>query len=532
MQSFQKDTAYAATKHDAPNAKGESPFFQTIAGQNNVLNLLATIEKPSVYQLNFLENAANKIKEELTGKNLGVMETIRYINDRLTELFPQDANKGDSILLKDIVLVKAGASPKGNIDCDSRSLLIYSVMQKLGKEKELAITELTGHAMLYVPSSQIFFETLNSTEKQKGTLTERELLELNILDTPQKIMGFVYSNMATSVASEVQAEENARIFFHKTNPSFDLAEKKKEAEQLFNKALELNPDQITLRKNYITTYESDFKKAETVALMHQSIIITLENNYRSRWQDLSTLPNKTSSSGDEETTMLRTETVRAAYIDYGMFCQYKKNDFAKSAEIFERLFDAADKHLLFNSRDIETFKNDLKLNGIAKNIDKPIIDKIASMEKESKNCVRFKEEGFEEEAYVIEKTRNDELNIYPADGFALMMLLDACFTNKEYDRYVAVYDNNKHIIANGMWDAGLSNIEQLANQRLVSELITGKEKLTPESRNEFIKAHGNSELIEPIINHTSWNFSQFTPVEALKAWEGYPEFERILLNKK
>jgi len=440
--------------------------------QNNVLNKIFEIEKPSQYQkikiIGILREIINEMDNTVV-KNGGTVETIVKINDALTKKFEINSDVGDAILLKSIYPEKVGEKPIGNLDCDSRCLLVYGVMQELGREKELALVEMTGHVQVYLPESQVFFETLDGTTKKAVELSEKQLLEMNILDSLAKIQSLAFSNMATSLANEIKMNSNPLRLFGKSDPNFDIEFKRKEMEDCFQKAFELDFDQVTLRKNYITTHKLDSLKYEELALIYRSIIVTLETNYKKRlnliennFQNSEMKINKVSDLGD---VISPSSTVRQAYYEYGMFCLYDKKDYAESNRVFEKLF---------------------------------------SVEKISAN---------------------------------ILNLLDGYFSGKDYGKFIAAYGGNYAMLLNDT-DIDRRDIDGLESKYLVSSIITGKIKLTEVNRNEFVNKYANKPLIRGFFDEEKkldggyWNIRQADAVEALKSWEGFEQFKKILLDKK
>lgn len=452
----------ASRRNEPPKPPEEPPFFQKALRKDNAIHAVFEVEKPSDYQRGRLLDAVQQIKGELAGL-LSTVEAITHINKRLSEIFPNEEKLGDSALLKDIVPAKEGGKPKGNLDCDSRCLLTLSVMQELGREKEAVIVEMTGHTMLYIPASQAFFETLTGKMRKKSGLSERELLEMNALETPRKVQALACANMAASIASEIEAQGQASLFGTQDR-NFDFDGKKKEMDRLFMKALELDPEQITLRKNYITMHEKDPQQFETVALFYQTMITTLEGNYRNRVGADTLAPSgikERPMPADEGEAMLKkSETLQDAYFNYALFCHYEKGDYGKAAELYERLFSA--------------------------NPDGP--------------------------AY-------------------LMGLLGSNFQAGNYKKYIQAYEKHGGFLE----QQNIYRLDKEAHysEYLVSRIISGEIRLTSKNRGEFVRNYGGSALLRPFLEgRENWNIRQFDAVETLKAWEGFPEFKRVLLSKE
>ncbi len=153
-------------------------------------------------------------------------ELILFLNRQLL------INNEDTPLLKWAFPAQEGETPKGSLDCDSRTFLVMACLEKLGSplEKVFPVSINVGHVILYADGAYYDLTTNEIVDTSDNKLTRQHL------DTPKKQKSLLFTNNATVAMIESGYGD---VFRNSRDKSLSV-----QGENLYKKALEFFPDNL------------------------------------------------------------------------------------------------------------------------------------------------------------------------------------------------------------------------------------------------------------------------------------------------
>jgi tetratricopeptide (TPR) repeat protein len=233
-------------------------FQKFISEHRDLGPLLAGVfymEQPDAKQsraiLDLIESITAKIKAQ---KFNSLNEEISFINRELDSNFQSSFN---TINLKDAFAKEGEEIPHGTFDCDSRSVMIETILFKTGlTDREVGMCLSEGHMVLDNKVEGNFFET---NTNQPFTPTGPDKDKAVPMNSGNKYIAYLLGNKATDV------------FYNEGNAN--------KAKGLLEAAKSLDSDNITNDLNYIKvlkrlgTYGKEFQAAQE----YEELVIKLIN---------------------------------------------------------------------------------------------------------------------------------------------------------------------------------------------------------------------------------------------------------------
>ena len=197
-------------------------------------------EKPNEYQLIAIKNMRDRVIKELEGKNFtNTSDIILFINNAINNNFNEQNNP--SINIKDAFPENDELAPKGDMDCDARSVLTLSILEKIGMtDGQVSLCNTKGHMFLQNEQNKQFIEMTDNTIKE---LNVNEKIELSKIDSFNKYYAYILGKKGV----ELYYEGNGNLFVGKNG---DM-QKLKESLLVLEKSIKLDPDNITNNYNYL-----------------------------------------------------------------------------------------------------------------------------------------------------------------------------------------------------------------------------------------------------------------------------------------
>ncbi len=205
--------------------------------KSKTLNMVIELEEPTEYQKNQIYNLFNNLCANAKKSNItDIGGLIAFINSQIPG-DPEDTK--DYTLFKYAFPESKGQAPKGSFDCDSRSLLVLSVLEALGKSQNIKLVDLTGHVILTDIKTKKYFDL---TLKDINVVPDQDKLLLsNILFKNDDLKSLLLTNIATDYASKGAGN----VVLNKEGDKETL----QKAQKLLEEAITLNPRNIAAINN-------------------------------------------------------------------------------------------------------------------------------------------------------------------------------------------------------------------------------------------------------------------------------------------
>ncbi|HCC73787.1 MAG TPA: hypothetical protein DEP92_03210 [Candidatus Komeilibacteria bacterium] len=436
---------------------------------HSMMSWAAAAEKPTEFQARQIIDLHNKISEATQSQKFkSTTELMAFVNCELDSNF---SSQKSYVNLKDVFSEKEGQEPKANFDCDSRAIMVSSILQNMGYTNEdVVMCEIEGHMIMYSKKESVYFET---TTNKVVELTQEQKAQLNHITTPEKYFGHLLSNQGTALALEAESD------WFRGHIDKDKREK---AAQKLKQAIELDSGNITAKLNLIyllTRGERDTEKLNIAAKLHRELLSDLVYNY---------------------------------------------HGIGKPQENKSPTFKAKPQQEILDYE--PTFK-DLSLKAIQES------DYIKDKFNDYADFAYFEADNYQESItmykLLLESLPKDEKGSITAD-FYRAGVAHSQFNNGDFDSYLAEIDNTMKILSSGKNAYYLErDLKRLEKQKLVAEILSGKLIISEDNIESIIEQYKNDPVLGPVISgEEHWNANYMEPVEALRGWGGYENLKKLI----
>lgn len=462
------------------------------------------VEKPNEYQLKQIIEMKNRIVHKIKKENFSsMMEMLKFINSEVDSNFE---DKEPTVYLKDAFAEKDGVDPKGSFDCDSRAIMCQSVLEELGyTSSDVEMCTFEGHMMLKDKKTDQYFET---TENKIVELDQEEKVQENGIDSYEKYLSYLITNEAIQLALDGAGE----FFGNKRDDRLKL----NQATEKFNKALELDKDNITACLNYIklikdkllvTKGDERTQLADKASEVYKNMMVTLVKKHygisggENKNKDdkkielgdgigtMVSLGNKANRSFSDENKSLddlglsarelaqgaivNNKYIEKKFSEYAEFNYYQANNFEEAARIWESLVAASEQ----SGGDKVTravYKNFISLS-------------------------YFKNKNYQQSIEAAYKAQDDIDNVLRSGG------------RQSYASRLENYG------------------DKLKGLVLASKIMDGEIIINENNAVDFCSKYKNNHLVGPLISgENHWNTNYLDIVEALKKWSGFDKMMKMI----
>jgi tetratricopeptide (TPR) repeat protein len=440
---------------------------------HSLMSWAAASEKPTEYQAQQIVELHDKISKLARSQEFkSTAELIAFINVELDSNF---SSQESYVKLKDIFPEEKGLESKANFDCDSRAIMVSSILQNMNyTNKDVVMCEMEGHMVLYLKNENLYFET---TTNKVIELSKEEKAQLNPIVTPEKYFGHLISNQATALALEVESN-----FF---SGRIDK-DKREQAIQKFKQAIELDSGNISAKLNLIYLLnrgEIDTEKLTMATNLHHELLSDLVYNYHGikkpqedESQILKVKPQQEISDYKPTLKDLSVKAIQESdYIkdkfnDYADFVYYKASNYDEAISIYKLL---------------------------------------------------------------LESLPEDQKGSITAD-FHRIRISQSQFNSGNFDSYLAEVESTEEaLLASKNAYHFSQNLSKLKAQELVANILSGRLIIAEDNIDTIIEKYRNDPVLGSFISGEEfWNANYIEPVEALKEWEGYENFKMLLKTHK
>lgn len=235
---------------------GENIEARLAVKTSPTLQVVLDLEEANAYQRAQIEGLLSRLVAEVKGKRFNKLaDVVFYLNSRLP-----NTGSEDSMLLKNAFAERRGEKPKENLDCDSRAILVKSVLEILGYPYgKVWLATLPNHAVL--TDGRNYYDLIS---RQMEYYEGDDLALLHQITTDKQFKSLILANLATYHNSQ------AGSIFGRVD-----REKKRTAKNLFKKAVSLDPTNINALKNLLSFLKYD----ENDAKYKKQIVEVMVYNY-------------------------------------------------------------------------------------------------------------------------------------------------------------------------------------------------------------------------------------------------------------
>jgi hypothetical protein len=445
-----------------------SSFFSEYPG--SPMSWAAAAEKPTEHQSQQIIDLHNKVsKAAQSQKFKNVTDLMAFVNHELHSDF---SSQKAYVNLKDIFPEQENQNPKAVFDCDSRSIMISSILQNIGyTSDDIAMCQMEGHMLMFSKKEGVYFETTTNSILDP---TKEQQIQMNDINTLEKYVGHLLSNKGTALA--LDAESNwlqGRI----DKDKIDLAI------QTLGQAIELNEDDITSKINLLYLITRGTPKEENLNMaseLYQNLLSSLvykHHKIRNHEQEPVLTLNINPEQRDKKTTpssftelsiqAVRENTyIKNKFSDYADFIYYKKHDYQEAIMIYDIL--------------------------------------LKSLSEQEKTSIT-------------------------ADIYRIK-IAQAQFNHADFEPYIMEIDSTIKRISSGPNSQHFEReTNKLKAQNLVAGILTGRITISEYNIESVVKQYESDEVLGPIISgQENWNINYVEPVETLMGWQGYKELKRLL----
>lgn len=440
---------------------------------NSLMSWAAAAENQTEYQSQQIVNLHDKISQDAQSQEFKTTtELMAYVNSELDSSFPSQESY---VKLKDIFPEDEGAEPKANFDCDSRAIMISSILQDMGYTNEdVVMCEMEGHMVMYSKREDVYFET---TTNKVIELSQEQKAQLNPITTPEKYFGHLLSNQGTALALEAESD-----WFH----GHIDKDKREQAIQKLKQAIKLDPGNVTAKLNLIyllTRGERDKEKLTLSAKLHHELLSDLVYNYHGieKPQEEETsipkakpqqeIPEYEPTLKDLSLQAIReSDYIRDKFNDYADFAYYEAGNYQEAITMYKLL---------------------------------------------------------------LESLSEDEKGSITAD-FYRAGIAHSQFNSSDFDSYLAEVDSTMKVLSSGKNANYLErDLKRLEGQKLVAEILSGKLTIAEDNIESIVEQYKNDPVLGPVISgEEHWNANYMEPVETLRGWEGYENLKKLIAAHK
>jgi len=445
---------------------------------NSLMSLLASVERPNDYQskqiIELHDSIVNLVKKR---KFTNDIDLLAYINSNLDSNF---SSQKVSLNLKDAFSEKEDEKPKGTFDCDSRTVMVSSILQTLGySSQDITIYETEGHMFMYAVKEDTYFEL---TTNKQIKLSKDKQAQMDKIDNLTKYFAYLLSNRGTALALEGQGN----IF------SYPNKDKIIKSIEILKKATELDGNNLTAKLNLIKLLSDQYQNSDQIkeaAELYKEVLASLVYRY----------------NGVEKNNMKSS---------------YKPSiNMEAGGEIAEN-----------------TKENNLSLQDLsAKTVQESEYIKKKFQEYADLSYYNFKnyQEAINMYKFLLKNTKNNKEAEADINNYKLQ-ILNSEFQNHSFTAYINDY--NKFIKELRQSDDEKYfdyNLEVLSEQNLVARIINGQEVITKENVKEFINLYKSSPIFSCLAHKEGKYLSSYMEaIEALKQWKGYENLKNLIKSSK
>lgn len=205
---------------------------------SHTLDKIIEIEKPTYYQKEQIYAMFNDLCTQAQNSNLKSKKAlISFINSLIPDTSANFFQ--DSVLFKYAFKESKGSKPKGFFDCDTRALMVMSVLEAIHKNDGIYIVDVAGHVLLTDTKTKQYYDlTLSDINVE---LEESKLLFSNMLHLDTDIESLIIGNVATDILMRNSDNVVSGRNGDKT--------KVEQAQELLKQAIQLNPKNIASINN-------------------------------------------------------------------------------------------------------------------------------------------------------------------------------------------------------------------------------------------------------------------------------------------
>jgi len=441
---------------------------------NSLMSLLASAERPNDYQAEQIvelhDSIVNLVKEKKFDNDI---DLLAYINSNLDSNF---LSQKVSVNLKDAFPEQENKKPKGTFDCDSRAVMVSSILQTLGyTSKDITMFEREGHMLVYSVKEDAYFELTTNKEVE---LSKDERAQINEINSSKKYFSYLLSNKGTALA----LEGRGNIF------SYPNKEKLIKSIEILKKAVELDNNNLTAKLNLIKLLSDQYQdqaKLREAAELYKEVLASLvyryngveKDNIESEYKPSISMKNEQEMGEQIEEKKLSLEDLSVKAIQES---EYIKKKFQEYAEL-----------------SYYNFKN----------------------YQEAINMYEF----------LLKNTKNNKKNEVDINNYKLQ-ILDSEFKNYDFNAFLKDYDKfTRELRKSDAEEYFDYNLKALSEQKLVARIVSGQEVITKENVKEFIKLHESDPIVTSLTSkekRISTNYME--ALKTLKDWEGYKKLKNLL----
>lgn len=448
-------------------------------------------EKPTDYQAEQIKKLEDDIISDLNGRKFSsITEIAAYINNSISSDF---SGQESTIYIKDAFPVEPGANAKGSFDCDTRSLISLSILNRTGVTSEQVVfCLLEGHALLNIKTDDTFLEMTNNNSRE---LDKDEYLQLDRIDSLDKYKAYLLGKEGTALVSEA----TGNIF----RGERDDDEKINLALNKLITAVDLDPNNLTNNLNLLTTLKKiKYRESNDELLLKELLVKASENIKRGL------LNNYYEINTDEamgKTFVLKVQEINSQKIE-----PRSLEDLGSVEDLTARALSEND----YLSRKFIELASDLFYDFKNPEAALPIFEVLAKGENNKK-----------------EKKKSSEYCFYKG------MVADCYFNLKEYDKYLGLSENELYMLLSdnmksdnkeqSRYFEGKFNEENL--KTTAANVMTRKIVINEETVADFCKNYKDDPLFSGFISGKQhWNIEAIDAVEALKSWPGFENMIKTL----
>lgn len=436
-------------------------------------------EKPNEYQLNAIKNMQERVIKELEGKNFkNTSDIILFINSTINNNFNEQNNP--SINIKDAFPENEELTPKGNMDCDTRSVLTLSILEKIGmRDGQVSLCNTKGHMFLQDEQNKQFIEMTDNTIK---VLNDNEKIELSKIDSFNKYYAYILGKKGV----ELYYEGSGNLFGSKKSNM----QKLKESLAMLEKSIKLDPDNITNNYNYLGLSGQISNTTESVTSAEEAFL------------NIEKLLVKNHFNSDSENTEITSNSDK----------ELKIRKLADFADINEATLVAM--------REDPVLKNKISELGDKLFFDLSIRnDNTAKIYENLSNSINISELKNPDKLFEYVTYKRYESESYLCSG--------------QYKKFLTIVNND---VINNMQNDEYSQgyLSELKSEIMVAKILSGEIDINTSNDKqikEFIESVKNDKVFNLVLfNKTASGIFSMNAEDVLRKWPGLKQFKAKILN--
>ena len=452
---------------------------------------VSAIEKPTDYQVKQIMDLVKQTAENIAG------QSFNSFNDQLVKINNLlDADLTDdqiSVFLKDAFPAKEGDMAKGTLDCDSRSILIQSVLELNNEGDKIRLVNFVGHMVIYNIEDNSFFEATTNNNYQLENLDPDLIAQINIINNLKQFLSFNLSNKAA-----YYSDENRSFFKAMLGGASAEKDGRQDPIQLNRLALHLDSGNLNAFLN-LTTEGRWNKELANEILSNYARVIT---EAAQRVTDVGGQPLINREIHEEIPKLDQSNNdsdFLEAAIEKSRFIENAARDFA------DKLADNN-----YNEEACKLYETLIKANGLSSNFmniawDKPQLLMTLFKSQEYKKFLHQADQAIDQLDSLIINDFSEYKNFNPETD--------------ELEKIKEAADNNA--IKSGLE----SSKRQIKTQKLSARIMSGDLII----KTEDLDYYRDDPVLGPYIkSYHNWNFRDALNKETLENWKGFPALLKTL----